>query len=242
MKKFVSIILATFLLVSTLTGCAGQSGTPATNSPVADSPTSSIGATSSTPPSANSSAAYAKLIAHRTDNYAEQSVANFNAALASTPDELTELLAAQADVVISPDDENYGFITVTLQASLSELYAEQVDEEAFFFGYVEKGRLSTPLNETEEAVFEEVGPIYDFLFTATYYLEYEIISPDRVTVAQRDQALRSLGEELQAYVDGLSEAELSSETIEKDLADRASTILQEITPDGMTISCEIQTG
>lgn len=154
--------------------------------------------------------------------------------------ELSELLKAMAEVNVSLDDENYDFINVTLRASLSELYAEQMNEEAFFFGYVKNGRLSTPLNEAEEAIFEGIGPIYDFLFMATYYLEYEIVSPDTVTIADRDHALNFLGKELQAYVDSLSEAELSGTAIERDLTDRALAILQENTPKGMTVSCEIQ--
>ena len=74
----------------------------------------------------SSSPSYAKLLTYKTENYLDQSVADFNAALASTPDELTELLAAQADVIntISPYDENYDFFATTMNLSTNELYCE----------------------------------------------------------------------------------------------------------------------
>ena len=187
-------------------------------------------------PMVNIPDAYAKLVAYKMDGYSQMSISEFNSSLLP---ELGELLEANAQVNVSPNDENYDFINVTLRASLSELYAEQMNEDAFFSGYVKNGRLSTPLNESEKAIFETEGPIYDFLFMATYYLEYEIISPDTVTIAERDNVLRSFGVDLQTYVDSLSEAELSGIT-EKELTDRALTILQENTPEGMTVSCEIQ--
>ena len=187
-------------------------------------------------PTANTLDAYAKLVAYKTDGYSKLSVSEFNSSLLP---KLGELLEANAQVNVSPDDENYDFINVTLRASLSELYAEQMNEDAFFFGYVKKERLSAPLNETEKNVFEAEGPTYDFLFMASYYLEYEIISPDKVTVAERDHALCFLGEELQTYVDSLSEAELSGIT-RKELTDRALSILRKNIPEGMTVSCEIQ--
>lgn len=240
MKKGIFSILAILLCLGMLAGCAEQSNAEAPNTSTSvtdycEDPTT--GDSSEENPTVNTSDAYAKLVAYKTEGYSQQSVSEFNSSLLS---ELGELLEAIAEVNVSPDDENYDFIIVTLQASLSELYAEQMNEDAFFFGYVKNGRLSTPLNGTEEAIFEASGSIYDFLFIATYYLEYEIISPDTVTIAERDHVLSSLGEELQAYVDSLGESELSGTTIEKDLTDRALTILQDIVPEGMTVSCEIQ--
>lgn len=184
-------------------------------------------------------ASYAKLISFKTDGYAQQSIKDFNACLLPEYAELLEAQAIVASAGLSVEDENYDFITVTMRASLSELYAEKMDEKAFFSGYVDNGHLSEPLNKKEEAIFEEEGPIYDFWFTAEYYLQYEILSQDTLTVAERDNAFRSFENELQAYVDGLSEAELDN-TITKELTDRAAAILQEVIPDGMTVSCEIK--
>ena len=148
MKKCLSIILATLLTVSSLAGCSspksldqqnssseqknsiGQSSGPAINRTVL----STNGASSPTV-SSNASAAYEKLMAYKTEDYRQQSVADFNAALASTPDELTEFLAAEADVIsaISPDDKNYDFLTTTMSFSANELYCEHMGEEFTFF-------------------------------------------------------------------------------------------------------------
>lgn len=114
------------------------------------------------------------------------------------------------------------------------------DAYAKLVAYKTEGYSQKSVSEFNSSLLSELGSIYDFLFIATYYLEYEIISPDTVTIAERDHVLSSLGEELQAYVDSLCESELSGTTIEKDLTDRALTILQDIVPEGMTVSCEIQ--
>lgn len=51
-------------------------------------------------------------------------IAGFNGALAPTPDELTEFLAAVADVIstVSPDDENYDFFAAAISFSSAGLY------------------------------------------------------------------------------------------------------------------------
>ena len=226
MKKGLLIGITTLLYFSTLTSCAGTQG---------DKQNTELGSTLDE--SALSS--YTKLVSFKTDDYAQQSIKDFNASLFPEYAELLEADAAVAMSGLSSEDENYDFITVTLHASLSELYAEQMDEKAFFSGHADKGHLSEPLNRAEEAIFEANGPIYDFWFSAEYYLEYEILTPDTLTIAERDNAFHTFENEMQAYVDGLSEEELD-QTITQNLTDRAAVILQEIAPDGMTISCEIK--
>ena len=224
--KGLLIRIAIILCFSMLTGCADTQSDKQNIEPVST-------------PGENAPASYTKLVSFKADGYAQQSIKDFNAGLLP---EYAELLEAQADVAkagLSAEDENYDFITVTLRASLSELYAQKMDEKAFFSGYAKKERLSEPLNRTEEAIFEVNGPIYDFRFSADYYLEYEILTPDTLTIAERDNTFRTFGNELQAYVDGLRETELDN-TITKELNDRAAAILQQITPDGMTITCEIK--
>ena len=227
MKKRLLIGIAILLCLSTLTGCAGTQGDKQNTEPGSILDESAL-------------AAYTKLVSFRTNGYAQQSIKDFNAHLLPEYAELLEAQAAVATAGLSAENENYDFITVTLRTSLGELYAKKMDEKAFFSGHVETGRLSEPLNKTEEAIFEEEGPIYDFWFSADYYLEYEILSPDTLTIAQRDNAFRTFGNKLQAYVDDLSEAELLDKTIRENLSNRAAAILQDITPDGMTISCEIK--
>ena len=227
MKKRLLIGITILLCFSMLAGCAGTQENNEHTGPGSSLTDSTL-------------AYYTKLVSFKTDGYEQQSVKAFNASLVPEFGELLEAMAAITAVGLSPEDENYDFITMTLDASLRELYAEQMNEEAFYTGHVVKSCLSEPLNKEEEAIFEAEGPIYDFYFTADYYLEYEIISPDILKISERDNAFRVFGAELQAYVDGLSESELSSKSIEKKLTNRASTILQEIIPNGMTISCEIQ--
>ena len=146
MKKCLPIIFAALLMVSALTGCASQTGLAQRNSsPEQNNSTAPGGETSISQPvasttgassptiSPNTSAAYEKLIAYKTEGYGQQSIADFNTTLASTPDELTEFLAAVADVIstISPDDENYDFFTTTISFSSQELYGEHMGEESF---------------------------------------------------------------------------------------------------------------
>ena len=136
MKKCLPIIFAALFMVSALTGCAGRNSSPEQNNATAPSgetsisqPVTSTTGASSPTVSPTASAAYEKLIAYKTESYGEQSIADFNATLAPTPDELTELLAAVADVssTISSDDENYEFFTTTITFSSHELYCEHMN-------------------------------------------------------------------------------------------------------------------
>ena len=126
MKKCLPTILAALLTVSALTGCAGQNSLSEQNNAAVQSRKHAIDQAaapanedSGPTDSSNAYAAYEKLIAYKTEDYGQQSVADFNAALASTPDELTAFLAAEADVIsaISHDDENYDFFTTTMSFS-----------------------------------------------------------------------------------------------------------------------------
>lgn len=221
MKKKLWIGIVAFMCFSMLVGCAGAQD----DKPFAE-------------PNENALTSYAKLVSFKTDGYEQQSVEEFNARLLPEFGELLDAQAVVANAGLSVEDENYDFITLTLRASLSELYAKKMNEKAFFSGYAEIVHLSKPLNRTEKAIFEAAGPTYDFWFNVEYYLEYEISSPAMLTVAQRDNVLRAFENEFQAYVDGLSIAELSDKTIRDRLSDRAAAILEQITPDGMTIFCE----
>lgn len=226
MRKELLIGIVLLLLFNITTGCAGVQDAQQNAGPG-----SSL--------NDNVSNAYEKLVSFKTDGYEQLSVKEFNKMLLP---EFGELLNANSIVTtanLSAEDENYDFITVTMNASLNELYAETMDDEKIYFGYVRKERLSEPLDETEKIIFETEGPSYDFLFIAGYTLKYEIPSPDTLTIAERDNVLRSFGEELQTYVDSLSEEELTDRSIYKNLPNQAETILKEFTPDGMEIFYKI---
>lgn len=208
MKKYLSIIFAVLLTVSPLTGCA----------------------------SSNTSAAYEKLIAYKTENYSGQSVADFNTALAPTSDELTELLATQADVIgtISSDDENYDFFTTTMYFSTNELYCEHMGEEVAFFAGISK--MSRPCNYLDE----DGETVYEFSCFVDLAVPYAINSPELLTVAERDNTLLTFKEEMQNYLNGLSEAEITDGNIRTKLMDKATELANSLSTEKMKLlSCEI---
>lgn len=243
MKKYLSIIFAVILTVSALTGCAGQNSSAEQNNatmqsgePGISQPTTSTNGASSPTVSPNASAAYEKLIAYKTDDYGQQSIADFNATLASTPDELTEFLAAVADVIsaISPNDENYDFFTTTISFSSHELYCEHMGEEVTFnIPISKKSRPCDYLDEDGETV-------YDFACFVEANVAYSINAPELVTVAERDKALLTFKEEMQNYLNSLSETEITDGNIREVLTDKATELANRLsTPNMQLSSCEI---
>ena len=249
MKKCLPIIFAALLMVSALTGCASQSNlalrnsSPEQNNATAQSSksnisqpvTSTTGASSPTV-SPNTSAAYEKLIAYKTENYGEQSIADFNTTLASTPDELTEFLAAVADVIstISPNDENYDFFTTTISFSSQELYCEHMGEELTFnMPFSKQSRPCDYLDEDGETV-------YDFSCFVEANVAYSITAPKLVSVAERDKALLTFKEEMQNYLNGLSEEEIVGGDIKKMLIDKSTELANSLSTENMKLSpCDI---
>ncbi|MDE6530133.1 MAG: hypothetical protein K2K96_05095 [Lachnospiraceae bacterium] len=243
MKKNSLIILAVFLTVSALTGCAGRNSSSEPNNvtdqrgePAINQTTTPTSGTSRPTVSSNASAAYEKLIAYKTENYSGQSVADFNAALASTPDELAEFLAAEADVinVISPDDENYDFFTTTMTFSANELYCEHMGEEfTFSIALSKQSRLCDYLDEDGE-------PVYEFNCFVEANVVYSINFPKLVTVAERDKMLLTFKEEMQNYLNSLSETEITDGNIREILTDKSTELANRLsTPNMQLSSCEI---
>ena len=243
MKKCLPIIFAALLMVSALTGCAGRNSSPEQNNATAQSSktnisqpvTSTTGASSPTI-SPNTSAAYEKLIAYKTEGYGQQSIADFNTTLASTPDELTEFLAAVADVIstISPDDENYDFFTTTISFSSQELYGENMGEE--FFISMPLSKLSRPCDYLDD----EGETVYDFTCFVDATAVYSIQAPKFVSVAERDKALLTFKEEMQNYLNGLSEEEIVGGDIKKMLTDKSTELANSLSTENMKLSsCDI---
>ena len=239
MKKFLSIILATLLAVSVFTGCAKQTSLPE-NANVPAQGGELASKQTATPTSGgvptNTSAAYAKLIAYKTEGYGQQSVADFNTALAPTPDELTEFLAAIADVsgTISHDDENYDFFATTMTFSAHELYCEHMGEE--FTLFVPMSKQSRPCSYLDE--YGET--VYDFNCFVEANVAYSIINPKLVTVAERDKALLTFREEMQNYLNGLSEEVVAGGNIETMLTDKSAELAKSLSTENMELSpCEI---
>ena len=243
MKKCLPIIFAALLMVSALTGCAGRNPSPGQNNATAPSgetaisqPVTSTTGASSPTISPNTSAAYEKLIAYKTEGYGQQSIADFNTTLASTPDELAEFLAAVADVIstISPDDENYDFFTTTISFSSQELYGENMGEE--FFISMPLSKLSRPCDYLDD----EGETVYDFTCFVDATAVYSIQAPKFVSVAERDKALLTFKEEMQNYLNGLSEEEIVGGDIKKMLTDKSTELANSLSTENMKLSsCDI---
>lgn len=243
MKKCLPIIFAALLMVSALTGCAGRNSSPEQNNATAQGSettinqpvTSKTGASSSTV-SPTASAAYEKLIAYKTANYGEQSIADFNTTLAPTPDELTEFPVAVADVIstISPDDENYEFFTTTITFSSHELYCEHMGEEfTLFVSMSKQSGLCDYLDEAGE-------PVYEFNCFVESNVAYSIDNPKLVSVAERDKVLLTYKEEMQNYLSSLSETEITGGDVKKMLIDKSAELADSLSTENMKLSpCEI---
>ena len=249
MKKCLPIIFAAFLMVSALTGCASQSNlalrNPSpeqnnaamqSNEPAIIQTALSINGASSPIVSPAASAAYEKLIAYKTENYGQQSIADFNATLAPTPDELTAFLAAVADVssTISSDDENDEFFTTTITFSSHELYCEHMGEEVTFNMPISKQ--SRPCDYLDE----EGETVYDFTCFVEANVAYSINAPKLVSVAERDKALLTFKEEMQNYLNGLSEEEIAGGDIKKMLKTKSTELANSLSTENMKLSpCDI---
>ena len=243
MKKCLPIIFAALFMVSALTGCAGRNSSPEQNNDTAPSgetsisqPVTSTTGASSPTVSPTASAAYEKLIAYKTESYGEQSIADFNTTLASTPDELAEFLAAVADVIstISPDDENYDFFTTTISFSSQELYGEHMGEE--FFISMPLSKLSRPCDYLDD----EGETVYDFTCFVDATAVYSIQAPKFVSVAERDKALLTFKEEMQNYLNGLSEEEIVGGDIKKMLKTKSAELANSLSAPNMKLSpCDI---
>lgn len=223
-KKTLCIILITLLIASVLTGCAGHNNSHQQNG------------TSDT-----TSAAYAKLMTYKTDNYSQQSVADFNNALSNG--DYSEFSEAYSTVMtdILPEDENYDFIMLTLSASASEIYFEYVEKSDKFGmdSVVKKQTQPVKPLPGEEYIFLKEGPIYDFNFWGNYRIEYTVPDPSILTIGERDNALKTICTEMQKYVDGLSEAEIMSGNIRMLLKDKATELADNVSSDNIRLSCEI---
>lgn len=235
MKKCLPVIFAALLMGSAASSeqnnVAGKSSEPTISQPAA-----SANVASSPTVSPNASAAYEKLIAYKTEDYGQQSIADFHAALASTPDELTEFLAAVADVIstIFPDDKNYDFFTTTINFSSHELYCEHMGEEFTFHMPISKQ--SRPCNYLDE----HGETVYDFNCFVEANVAYSINSPKLVTVAERDKKLLTFKEEMQNYLNGLSEAEITGGNIKKMLIDKSTELANSLSTENIQLSpCEI---
>ena len=154
------------------------------------------------------------------------------------------LLEAHSDVMaaISPNDDNYDFIMLTLNASLNEIYYEQVEKNTVFSisGYLEKKEQPMyvePLPDETSLSTEEQS--YNFLFYALYSINYTLPDPTAITVAERDSILKAFRTEMQQYVDDLSVNEIVDSNIKSLLSDKATELANSMSSEKISLSYEI---
>lgn len=106
-------------------------------------------------------------------------------------------------------------------------------EFTFFISPVKQNRPCDYADEDGETV-------YDFTCFVEAYFAYTIDNPKLVTVAERDQALTTYKEEMQNYLNGLSEAEIAGDNIKKMLIDKSAELADSLSTENMKLSpCEI---
>ena len=238
MKKSIITPLAAVLCLSLLTGCNAKDSSTPPDSQQTNPPAQATVASANI---SDTSEAYEKLVALKTEDYKQQSVADFNQSLAPNNGDISGLLDAQADVLasISPDDKNYEFITVTLAASLDELYCEQMNDSVGLSAYLKKEEQPLEKLPGEESV-AGAEITYQFVFNALYRLNYTFSDPTQITVAERDSALQKFKTEFQNYVDNLSEADLTSSNIKTVLSEKADELENSLSTAKMKLSCEVE--
>lgn len=171
--------------------------------------------------------AYAALLACKTEDYASQTVDAYNRSIAPTPDQLAKMLeySAQVTAALPKDDPEYDFLTITLHTSLTELYNEALNDECVFHFYLlVAGDPVEPLN-SEEALLLANDPQYEFMFTATVWVDYASDDP-ALTIGERDEVLRGLQNGLQEYVNSLPRTALTDTSVRDLLNQRAQEIAQ----------------
>ena len=236
MKKNVTLALVIFIFLSALAGCAQQNNMQKPEASDNSLPVPTVVSAKSTgtdnPSDASASDAYALLITHMMENYGKRSVIDFNTALAPNRDALSEMLAAYADVDVPADDENYHFFENTLRFSLGELYCESMGETCCFTGFVSKE--TGPYDESDDGII-----FYSFTCYIYFAVDYEILSPESLTIAERDATLLTFQAELQSYMDSLSEDEITDGDIRTAFTDEAAALAAQMSNDNIRLTDEI---
>lgn len=246
MKKRTLVFLATVLCLNISTGCMAQDNN-IPNATSKDIHTSmQEGSTSSKRDQSQNGGtsyetAYKNLLSFKSEDYSNSTVDEFNQLLTSTGD-LSVLFEDYSTVAekIAEDDENYDFITITMNASLDEIYCKELsDEIGFECRVMKRGNLTEPLNEEEQKILG-AEPIYDFQFYASCYIHYQITDKS-LTVEKRDETLKTFRDDLQSYVDTLSEEEIANGNVKELLEKKAQDIASNLDTKKMDMDFDVQT-
>ena len=87
---------------------------------------------------------------------------------------------------------------------------------------------------------EDGETVYDFACFVDANVAYSINAPELVSVAERDKALLTFKEEMQNYLNGLSEEEIAGGDIKKMLIDKSAELANSLSTENMKLSpCDI---
>lgn len=118
--------------------------------------------------------------------------------------------------------------------SSQELYCEHMREELTF---------SMPLSKQSrpcDYLDEDGETVYDVSCFAEANVAYSVNAPKLVTVAERDKALLAYREEMQNYLNGLSEADIAGGNIKQMLKNKSAELANSSSPENMKrLPCEI---
>ena len=107
------------------------------------------------------------------------------------------------------------------------------EELTFSMPLSKQSRLCDYLDEDGETV-------YGFNCFIEADVAYSVNAPKLITVAERDQALLTYKEEMQNYLNGLSEAEITGSDIKKMLTDKSVELANSLSTEKLKLSpCEI---
>lgn len=183
-----------------------------------------------------------KLLARLAEVDTHQSVSAYNAELIRICEaEGISIFAVMADVPVYVDDEDqlYGFYSSTLSYSASELYAEVMPNEKpyFYGGWFEELYYS---DDEVEAAYrgslsdEEWALVWDDIWDdeplprawrlVEYTVTYDIVEPEVLTVAERDNLISKINIKIRAWLD----AQSSEGIFAKDFKEKAEAELARI--------------
>lgn len=91
-----------------------------------------------------------------------------------------------------------------------------------------------------KALVKGVLTVYDFSCFVEANVAYSIDNPKLVTVAERDKMLLTFEEEMQNYLNGLSEDEIAGGDIQKMLKTKSAELANSLSTENMKLSrCDI---
>ena len=107
----------------------------------------------------------------------------------------------------------------------------------------EESFISMPLSKLSrpcDYLDDEGGTVYDFTCFVDATAFYSIQAPKFVSVAERDKALLTFKEEMQNYLNGLSEEEIAGGDIKKMLIDKSAELANSLSTENMKLSpCDV---